>query len=88
MSVVSGVALREFQRKYFGSLKSFGLTRRPPEPSRKTRSSIDPDAYDRFLEEEDLARRQRLLRGNRQIRLFILLLTILPIFAFILACLR
>ena len=88
MSVVSGVALREFQKKYFGSLKSFGLTRRPPEPSRKTRLSIDQDQYDRFLEEEDLARRQRLLRGNRQIRLFILLLTILPILAFIVACLR
>ena len=88
MSVVSGVALREFQKKYFGSLKSFGLTRRPPEPSRKTRPSIDQDQYDRFLEEEDLARRQRFLRGNRQIRLFILLLTILPILAFILACLR
>ena len=26
MSIFSGVALREFQKKYFGSLKSFGLT--------------------------------------------------------------
>ncbi len=88
MSTFSGVALREFQKKYFGSLKSFGLTRRPPDPSRKTHPPVDPDRYDRFLAEEDLARRQRLRRGNRQLRLFILMLTILPLLAFILACLR
>ena len=88
MSIFAGVALREFQKKYFGSLKSFGLTRRPPEPSRKPHPPVDQNRYDRFLEEEDLARRQRLRRGNRQLRLFILMLTLLPILAFILACLR
>lgn len=88
MSISAGVALREFQRKYFGSLKSFGVSRRPPAPSRTPHPPVDPDRYDRFLAEEDLARRQRLRRGNRQLRLFILMLTILPILAFILACLR
>lgn len=87
MSLLSGVALRQFQRKYFGSLKSMGY-RRPANPSRPAPARPDPAQYDRWLAEEDAARRQRFRKSGRQIRLFILMLTLLPILAFILACLR
>ena len=87
MTLFSETALRKFREKYFGSLKSMEYRGREgsarPAPARP-----DPARYDRWLAEEDAARRQLARRSNRQIRLFILMLTLLPILAFILACLR
>ena len=87
MSLHAGVALRQFQKKYFGSLKSMGYTRRR-DVSRLARARTDPAEYERWLAEEDAARRSHFRKSDRQIRLFILMLTLLPILAFILACLR
>ena len=88
MSLLAGVALRQFQKKYFGSLKSLGFEWRRMKSSHPHHSHLDKTQYARFLAEEDVARKRRLQRGNPQIRWLLFLLTVLPILAFILACLR
>lgn len=87
MTLFSETALRKFREKYFGSLESMGYTRRV-DSSRPGHSHLDRDQYNRWLTAEDAAQRRRFRKSNRQIRLFILMLTLLPILAFILACLR
>ena len=87
MSLMAGSALRQFQKKYFGTLRSFGYSRSRINPALPGPRPLDPVKFGPFLNGEEAARRYRIRHGTRQIRVFLFLLTVLPILAFILALL-
>lgn len=88
MSYLSGVALRKFQQKYFGSIKRLVYSNGDRKRIASDKAHHDKEKYDTMLKQLDAERRHRLKHGDRQFKVFIFLLTLLPILAFIIACLR
>lgn len=87
MSYMAGVALRKFQQKYFKSIKRLVYSNGTRKRIASDKTHHDTEKYDTFLKQLNAERRYRLKHGDRQFKMFILLLTLLPILAFILACL-